>query len=95
MGCEVLLIIQLSCLRAGGGRVFAHLGEPRGWRRSSSRPWPQRPMSRRLVRRFFLLKKSELVPNSTSQINHMYSNIFSSNVSTVDQFSNSVFLANE
>ncbi|MFS7922736.1 hypothetical protein Hanom_Chr03g00252491 [Helianthus anomalus] len=37
---EVLPIIPLSCLRAGGGWVSTHLGEPRGWRRSSSRPWP-------------------------------------------------------
>ncbi|MFS7922810.1 hypothetical protein Hanom_Chr03g00253361 [Helianthus anomalus] len=29
MGGEVLPIISLSCLRAGGGRVSAHLGEPR------------------------------------------------------------------
>ncbi|MFS8002584.1 hypothetical protein Hanom_Chr13g01203751 [Helianthus anomalus] len=47
---EVLPIIPLSCLHAGGGQVSAHLGEPRGWRRSSSRPWPQRPVSRWLVR---------------------------------------------
>ncbi|MFS7954933.1 hypothetical protein Hanom_Chr07g00636471 [Helianthus anomalus] len=40
---EVLPIIPLSYLRAGGGRVSLHLGEPMGWRRSSSRPWPQRP----------------------------------------------------
>ncbi|KAJ0920476.1 hypothetical protein HanRHA438_Chr05g0241771 [Helianthus annuus] len=46
MGGEVLPIIPLSCLRAGGGRVSAHLGVPRGWRRSNSRPWPQRPVSR-------------------------------------------------
>ncbi|MFS7999832.1 hypothetical protein Hanom_Chr12g01171251 [Helianthus anomalus] len=38
MGDEVLPIIPLLCFRAGGGRVSAHLGEPRGWRRSSSRP---------------------------------------------------------
>ncbi|MFS7890170.1 hypothetical protein Hanom_Chr00s000007g01615621 [Helianthus anomalus] len=30
MGGEVLSIIPLSCLRAGGGRVSAHLGESRG-----------------------------------------------------------------
>ncbi|MFS8004518.1 hypothetical protein Hanom_Chr13g01226791 [Helianthus anomalus] len=30
MGGKVLPIIPLSCLRAGGGRVTAHLGEPRG-----------------------------------------------------------------
>ncbi|MFS7993292.1 hypothetical protein Hanom_Chr12g01092361 [Helianthus anomalus] len=29
MGGEVLPIIPLSCLRAGEGRVFAHLGELR------------------------------------------------------------------
>ncbi|MFS7989509.1 hypothetical protein Hanom_Chr11g01047781 [Helianthus anomalus] len=40
-----LPIISLSCLRTGGDRVSSHLGEPRGWRRSSSRPWPQRSMS--------------------------------------------------
>ncbi|MFS7976023.1 hypothetical protein Hanom_Chr10g00887631 [Helianthus anomalus] len=43
---EVLSIIPLSCLRVGGSRVSAHLGEPRGWWRSSSQPWPQRPVSR-------------------------------------------------
>ncbi|MFS7990187.1 hypothetical protein Hanom_Chr11g01055781 [Helianthus anomalus] len=32
---EVLPIIPLSCLRAGGGRVSAHLGEPMGWWRST------------------------------------------------------------
>ncbi|MFS7981730.1 hypothetical protein Hanom_Chr10g00954411 [Helianthus anomalus] len=48
---EVLPIIPLSCLRAGGGRVCAHLGEPKGWRWSSSRPWPQHPVSRWLARR--------------------------------------------
>ncbi|MFS7938079.1 hypothetical protein Hanom_Chr05g00435261 [Helianthus anomalus] len=30
MGGEVLSIILLSCIRAGGGRVSAHLGELRG-----------------------------------------------------------------
>ncbi|MFS8009374.1 hypothetical protein Hanom_Chr14g01283971 [Helianthus anomalus] len=34
---EVLSIISLSYLRAARGRVSTHLGEPRGWRRSSSR----------------------------------------------------------
>ncbi|MFS7907523.1 hypothetical protein Hanom_Chr01g00072361 [Helianthus anomalus] len=29
MGDKVLPIISLSCLRTGGGRVSAHLGEPR------------------------------------------------------------------
>ncbi|MFS7993084.1 hypothetical protein Hanom_Chr12g01089921 [Helianthus anomalus] len=53
MGGEVLPIILLSCLRTGGGRVSAHLGEPRGWRRSSSRPWPQRLVSWWLARRSF------------------------------------------
>ncbi|MFS7933330.1 hypothetical protein Hanom_Chr04g00378461 [Helianthus anomalus] len=57
MGDEVLPIILLSCLRAGGGRISAHLGEPGGWRRSSSQPWPQHPMSRWLTRRFYPLKK--------------------------------------
>ncbi|MFS7955604.1 hypothetical protein Hanom_Chr07g00644561 [Helianthus anomalus] len=46
IGDEVLPIISLSCLQAGGGRVFVHMGEPRGWRRLSSRPWSQRPVSR-------------------------------------------------
>ncbi|MFS7986028.1 hypothetical protein Hanom_Chr11g01005641 [Helianthus anomalus] len=32
-------------------------GEPRGWRQSSSRPWPQRPMSRWLARCSLPLKK--------------------------------------
>ncbi|MFS7927400.1 hypothetical protein Hanom_Chr04g00308631 [Helianthus anomalus] len=49
MGGEVLPIIPLSCLRVGGGRVSAHLGEPRGWQRPSSQSWPQRPMSRWLA----------------------------------------------
>ncbi|MFS7926721.1 hypothetical protein Hanom_Chr04g00300471 [Helianthus anomalus] len=43
---EVLPIITLSCLRTGGGRVSAHLGELRSWRQLSSQPWPQRPVSR-------------------------------------------------
>ncbi|MFS7923152.1 hypothetical protein Hanom_Chr03g00257331 [Helianthus anomalus] len=43
---EVLPIIPLSCIRAGGGRVSAHLEKPRGWRRLSSLLCPQRPMSR-------------------------------------------------
>ncbi|MFS8033078.1 hypothetical protein Hanom_Chr17g01565181 [Helianthus anomalus] len=60
MGCEVLPIILLSCLRAGGGRVSAHLGEPRGWRRSSSRPWPQHPVSWWLTRHFLPLKKHNM-----------------------------------
>ncbi|MFS7972756.1 hypothetical protein Hanom_Chr09g00848541 [Helianthus anomalus] len=57
MGGEVLPIIPLSCLRAGGGRVSAHLGEPRGWQRSSNRPWPQRQVSRWLARRSLPFKK--------------------------------------
>ncbi|MFS7921271.1 hypothetical protein Hanom_Chr03g00234831 [Helianthus anomalus] len=63
MGGEVLLIISLSCLRAGGGWVSAHLGEPRGWRRSSSRPWPQRLVSRWLARRSLSFKR---------KISHVY-----------------------
>ncbi|MFS8011576.1 hypothetical protein Hanom_Chr14g01310731 [Helianthus anomalus] len=55
---EVLPIIPLSYLRAGGGRVSARLREPRGWRRSNSRPWTQRPMSQWLARPSFPLKKS-------------------------------------
>ncbi|MFS7931737.1 hypothetical protein Hanom_Chr04g00359471 [Helianthus anomalus] len=46
MGGEVLPIIPLSCIRAGGSRVSAHLGEPGGWRRSSNQPWSQRAVSR-------------------------------------------------
>ncbi|MFS8021139.1 hypothetical protein Hanom_Chr16g01423941 [Helianthus anomalus] len=57
IGGDVLPIIPLSCLRAGEVQVSAHLGEPRGWRRSSSRPWPQRPVSRWLARRFLSFKK--------------------------------------
>ncbi|MFS8029324.1 hypothetical protein Hanom_Chr16g01520991 [Helianthus anomalus] len=57
MGDETIPNIPLSCLRAGGGRVSTHLGEPRGWRRSSSRPWLQHPMSQRLTRRSLPLKK--------------------------------------
>ncbi|KAF5805468.1 hypothetical protein HanXRQr2_Chr05g0209701 [Helianthus annuus] len=57
MGGEVLPIISLSCLRAGGGRVSAHLGEPRGWRQSSSRSWPQRLVSQWLARCSFPFKK--------------------------------------
>ncbi|MFS8020434.1 hypothetical protein Hanom_Chr16g01415531 [Helianthus anomalus] len=56
---EVLPIIPLSCLRAGGGRVSAHLGEPRGWWRSSSRPWPQCLVSRWLVCRSLPFKKKK------------------------------------
>ncbi|MFS8024009.1 hypothetical protein Hanom_Chr16g01458241 [Helianthus anomalus] len=44
-GRRCFKIISLSCLRAGGSQVFAHLGEPRSWWRSSSRPWPQRSVS--------------------------------------------------
>ncbi|MFS7927330.1 hypothetical protein Hanom_Chr04g00307801 [Helianthus anomalus] len=54
---EVLPIIPLSCLRAGGGRVSAHLGGPRGWWQSSSRRCPQRPVSRWMTRRYLPLKK--------------------------------------
>ncbi|KAJ0835051.1 hypothetical protein HanRHA438_Chr16g0750681 [Helianthus annuus] len=57
MGGEVLPIIPLSCLRLGGGRVSAHLGEPRGWRRSSSRPWPQCRVLQWLARRSLPFKK--------------------------------------
>ncbi|MFS7989227.1 hypothetical protein Hanom_Chr11g01044251 [Helianthus anomalus] len=56
MGGEILPIISLACLRAGGGRVSAHLGEPRGWRRSNNRPWPHGPMSQWLARRFLSFK---------------------------------------
>ncbi|MFS7917934.1 hypothetical protein Hanom_Chr03g00195021 [Helianthus anomalus] len=58
MGGKVLPIIQLSYLRAGGGQVFAHLGKPRGWRRSSSRPWPQCPVSGWLLCRSLPFKKT-------------------------------------
>ncbi|MFS8001488.1 hypothetical protein Hanom_Chr13g01190941 [Helianthus anomalus] len=57
MGDEVFSIIPVSCLRAGGGRVSAHLGEPRGWRQLSSQLWPQHPVSRWLTRRYLSLKK--------------------------------------
>ncbi|MFS7900249.1 hypothetical protein Hanom_Chr08g00731161 [Helianthus anomalus] len=53
---EVLPIIPLSCLRAGRGRVSAHLVEPRGWGRSSSRPCSQRPVSQWLARQFLPFK---------------------------------------
>ncbi|MFS8006476.1 hypothetical protein Hanom_Chr14g01249581 [Helianthus anomalus] len=49
---EVLPIIPLLCVWAGGGRVSAHLREPRG-----RRPWPQRPVSRWLPRRSLAFKK--------------------------------------
>ncbi|MFS7959255.1 hypothetical protein Hanom_Chr08g00688651 [Helianthus anomalus] len=78
MGGEVLPKFPLSCLRAGGGRVSAHMREPRGWRRSSSRPWSQRPVSRWLASRFLSLKKNQLnkfpqrrliflIPNSNAE----------------------------
>ncbi|MFS7918988.1 hypothetical protein Hanom_Chr03g00207621 [Helianthus anomalus] len=72
---EVLPIIPLSCLWAGGGRVSAHLGEPWGWRRSSSRPWPQRPVSQW----FLAVKKKEkwafalkMDRNMNSYSNHVF-----------------------
>ncbi|KAF5817832.1 hypothetical protein HanXRQr2_Chr02g0057611 [Helianthus annuus] len=69
MGGEVLPIILLSCVRAGGGRVSAHLGEPLGWRRSSSRPWPQRPVSHIQKK-----KKNLVVPkNKPSKCSYIYS----------------------
>ncbi|MFS8026303.1 hypothetical protein Hanom_Chr16g01485221 [Helianthus anomalus] len=58
MECEVLPIISLSCLQAGGDQVSAHLGEPRDWWRSSSRPWPQCLVSRWLARISFPFKKN-------------------------------------
>ncbi|KAJ0947569.1 hypothetical protein HanRHA438_Chr01g0016641 [Helianthus annuus] len=61
MGGEVLPIIPLLCLRAGGGRVFTHLGEPMGWWRSSSRPWLQRPVSRWLPRHSLSFKKKKRI----------------------------------
>ncbi|MFS8003083.1 hypothetical protein Hanom_Chr13g01209751 [Helianthus anomalus] len=57
---EVLLIIPLSCLWAGRGPVSAHLGESRDWWRSSSRHWPQRPVSQWLACSFLSLKKTIL-----------------------------------
>ncbi|MFS8027790.1 hypothetical protein Hanom_Chr16g01502831 [Helianthus anomalus] len=56
MGGDVLPTISFSCLWAGGGRISAHLGEPRGWRWSSSRPWAQRPVLRWLTRGSLPLK---------------------------------------
>ncbi|MFS7913128.1 hypothetical protein Hanom_Chr02g00138191 [Helianthus anomalus] len=67
MGGGVLLITPLSCLRAGGGQVSAHLGEPRGWQRSSSRHWPQRPVSRWLARHYLPLKKKSVNNGVLSQ----------------------------
>ncbi|MFS7910935.1 hypothetical protein Hanom_Chr02g00112051 [Helianthus anomalus] len=61
MGDDVLPIIPLSCLRAGRGWVSAHLGEPRDWRRPSSQPWPQHPVSRWLTRRYLPLKKEYFI----------------------------------
>ncbi|MFS7947354.1 hypothetical protein Hanom_Chr06g00547341 [Helianthus anomalus] len=66
MGGEVLPIISLSCLRAGGGRVSARLGEPRGYQRLSSRFWPQCLMSRWLAHRSFSLKKKKKNSHATS-----------------------------
>ncbi|MFS7998941.1 hypothetical protein Hanom_Chr12g01159971 [Helianthus anomalus] len=54
---KILPVISLSCLRAGGCQVSAHLGEPWGWWRSGNQPWTQCSMSRWLIRRFLLLKK--------------------------------------
>ncbi|MFS7949054.1 hypothetical protein Hanom_Chr06g00567061 [Helianthus anomalus] len=51
---DVLPIILLD-----GGRVSVYLGEPRGWRRSSSRPWPQCLVSRWLTCRSLPLKKTK------------------------------------
>ncbi|MFS7941304.1 hypothetical protein Hanom_Chr05g00474681 [Helianthus anomalus] len=58
MGDEILPISPLSWLRAGEGRVSAHLGEPKGLRRSSSRPWAQRRVSRWLARRSLPFEKN-------------------------------------
>ncbi|MFS8013016.1 hypothetical protein Hanom_Chr14g01327791 [Helianthus anomalus] len=58
MGGKILPIIPLSCLWSGRGRVSTHLEEPRGWRRSSSRPWPQRLMSWWLACQSLPLKNS-------------------------------------
>ncbi|MFS7920422.1 hypothetical protein Hanom_Chr03g00224701 [Helianthus anomalus] len=61
MGGEVVPIIPLSCLRAGGGRVSAHFAEPMGWRRSSSRPWPKHPVLRWLTHHSLPLKKTVML----------------------------------
>ncbi|MFS7938721.1 hypothetical protein Hanom_Chr05g00443121 [Helianthus anomalus] len=68
MGGKVLPIIPRSRLRAGRDRVSAHLGKPRGWRRSSSRRWPHRPVSQWLARRSLPLKnhnKTDKMVNNT------------------------------
>ncbi|MFS7992739.1 hypothetical protein Hanom_Chr12g01085851 [Helianthus anomalus] len=57
---EVLLIISLPCLWTDGGRISAHLGEPMGWRRSNSRPWPKRQMARWLTNRYLPFKKIKI-----------------------------------
>ncbi|MFS8006328.1 hypothetical protein Hanom_Chr14g01247921 [Helianthus anomalus] len=55
---EVLPIIPLLCLRAGGRSGFHASGrEPRGYRWSSSRRWPQRPLSWWLASRSLPFKK--------------------------------------
>ncbi|MFS8008916.1 hypothetical protein Hanom_Chr14g01278501 [Helianthus anomalus] len=54
---EILPIIPLSYLRAGGCWVSTHLGEPRGWQRLSTRSWPQCLVSRLLTRHFLSFKK--------------------------------------
>ncbi|MFS7971652.1 hypothetical protein Hanom_Chr09g00835361 [Helianthus anomalus] len=59
MGGEVLPIIPPSCLKAGGGRVSAHLGRAKGLGQSSSRPWPQRPVSQWLAHRSLPFRKKK------------------------------------
>ncbi|KAJ0603119.1 hypothetical protein HanIR_Chr03g0147041 [Helianthus annuus] len=57
MGRDVFLIIPLLCLRpveVGFPRIW---GELRGWQWSSSRPWPQCPVSRWLACCSLPLKK--------------------------------------
>ncbi|MFS7906164.1 hypothetical protein Hanom_Chr01g00056061 [Helianthus anomalus] len=60
MRCEVFPIIPLSCLQTGESRVSAHLGEPKGWRRSSSRPWPHHPVSWWLTYSSLLFKQIKI-----------------------------------
>ncbi|MFS7936388.1 hypothetical protein Hanom_Chr05g00415001 [Helianthus anomalus] len=59
LGWEARFYRLFHCLAFGRVEVgFPRIwGEPWGWRRSSSRPWPHRPVSRWLVRHYLPLKK--------------------------------------
>ncbi|MFS7948583.1 hypothetical protein Hanom_Chr06g00561621 [Helianthus anomalus] len=54
-----------SCLRTGEGRLSAHRGEPRGWRRKSSRHWLQRSVSWWLTCSFLAVQKKRSQTQST------------------------------